>query len=61
MVGLLESDRYDLTRSKWTDFYHKLEDDVSKFGFKLSVLIATDIDEGHAPTENHKNHGGITI
>ena len=51
MVGLIESNGYDLTRSKWTDFYQELEDAVSKFGFKLSVLIATDTDEGHAPTE----------
>ena len=31
IVGLPESDRYDLTRSKWTKFYQELEDDVSKF------------------------------
>ena len=34
IVGLPESDIYDLTRSKWTDFYQELEDAVSIFGFK---------------------------
>ena len=34
IVGLPESDIYDLTRSKWTNFYQELEDAVSIFGFK---------------------------
>ena len=34
IVGLPESDRYDLTRSKWTDFYQELKDSISTFGFK---------------------------
>ena len=42
IFGLPQSDRYDLTISKWTDFYKELEDVVSKFGFKTSVLIVTD-------------------
>ena len=46
-----ESDNYDLTRSKWTEFYQELEDDVSKFGFKAAVLIVIDIDGVHVPTE----------
>ena len=29
--GLPESDRYDLTRSKWNEFYQELDDAVSKF------------------------------
>ena len=51
IFGLPESDRYDLTRFKCTDFYQELEDDVSTFGFKLSVLVVTDTDAGNAPTE----------
>ena len=34
IVGLTESDRYDLIISKWTDFYQELEDSISTFGFK---------------------------
>ena len=33
-LKLLESDRYDLTRSKWNGFYQEMEDAVSTFGFK---------------------------
>ena len=51
IVGMPESDRYYLTRSKWTDFYQELEDDVFTSGFKSAFLIVTDIDAGHAPTE----------
>ena len=51
IVGLPESDRYDLNISKWTDFYQELEDAVSTFGFKSAVLIVTSIYVGHAPTE----------
>ena len=50
IVGLPESDNYDLTRSKWTNFYQELEDDVSTFGFKSAVLIVTARDTGHART-----------
>ena len=31
---ITESDRYDLTISKWTVFYQELEDTVSTLGFK---------------------------
>ena len=31
IVGLPESERYDLTIYKWTSFYPKLEDAVYKF------------------------------
>ena len=51
IVGLPESDRYDLTRSKWTDFYQELENSVSTFGFKSAVLIVTSRYAGHSPTE----------
>ena len=49
--GLPESDRYDITRSNWTDFYQEFEDAVSTFGFKSAVLIVTDIDTINSPTE----------
>ena len=51
IVGIPESDRYDLIRSKWTNFYQELEDVVSTFGFKSADLIVTSRDAGHAPTE----------
>ena len=51
IVGMPESDGYDLTKSKWTDFYQELEDAVSTFGFKSSVLIVASRYAGHAPTE----------
>ena len=51
IFGLPESESCDLTRSKWTDFYQQLEDDVSTFGFKSAVLIVTSRVAGHAPTE----------
>ena len=51
IFGLPGSDRYDLTRSKWTGFYQELENVVSIFGFKSAVLIVTARDAGHAPTE----------
>ena len=41
MVGLPESDRYDLTRYKWTDFYQELEGAVSTYVLKLVVFIVT--------------------
>ena len=34
IVGLPESDRYDITISKRTDFYQELEETVSSFVFK---------------------------
>ena len=48
--GLPESDRYDLTRSKWTDFYQKKEYSVFRFVFKAVVLIVSTRYVGHAPT-----------
>ena len=48
---MLESGRYDLTRSKWPELYKELEDAVSTFGFKTAVLIVTDIYGVHVPTE----------
>ena len=51
IVRPTESDRYDLNISKWTDFYHELEDAVSTFGFKSAVLIVTSRYEGHTCTE----------
>ena len=40
-AGLPEKNRYDLTRPKWTEFYQKLEDAVSTFGFNESVWTIT--------------------
>ena len=51
IFGLPESDWYDLTRSKWTDFYQEFEDYISKFGFKPAVLILTARYSGHVSTE----------
>ena len=51
IYGIPDSYRCYLTRSKWTGFYQKLEDAVSKFVFKSAVLIVTTRDAGHAPTE----------
>ena len=51
IIGLPESDRYDLTRYKGNDFYQELVDSVSTFGFKSAVLIVTPRYAGHAPTE----------
>ena len=51
IFGLPESDRYDLTRSKWTDSYQELEDAVSIFGFKPAVLIVTSSYGGYEPNE----------
>ena len=51
IVGLPESDRYDLTRSKWTDFYQELENAIFKFGFKAEVLMVTYIYGLHELTE----------
>ena len=51
IVRLPESDRYDLTRSKWTDFYQEFEDAVSTFKFKSEILIVKSRDGGHATTE----------
>ena len=34
IFGLPESDRYDMTRYKWTGFYQELEDSVHTFGLK---------------------------
>ena len=49
--GLPESDRYDLTRSKWTDFYRELEDSVFIFLFKAEFMIVTDRDLNQTPIE----------
>ena len=43
IFGLPESNRYDLTISKWTGFYQELEDDLFIFGFKAAVLIVASI------------------
>ena len=51
IFGLPESDKYDLTRSKWTDFYQELEDSISTFGLKAEVLIVITIDINQTPTE----------
>ena len=53
IVGLPESDRYDLTKSKWTNFYQQLEDDVLKFGFKEAVMVVTYRYLNQAPTESN--------
>ena len=50
ILGLPESDRYDFTISKWTDFCQELEDSVSTFGFKLAVFIVTARYAGHVTT-----------
>ena len=49
--GLPESDRYNLTRYKWTELYQELEDSVSTFGFKVVALIVTARYGIHVPTE----------
>ena len=49
IIGIPESDRYDITRSKWTDFYQELEDSVFTFGFKSAVLIVTERYSIHVP------------
>ena len=49
--GLPERDRYDLTTYKWTEFYQELEDYVSTFWFRASVLIVTAIDAHNSPNE----------
>ena len=51
IIELPESDRYDLTRSKWTDFYQELEVAVSKFQFTSAVKIFTLRYVNHSPTE----------
>ena len=51
IIWIPESDRYDLTRYKYTDFYQELEYAISTFGFKSAVFIVTAIDAVHAPTE----------
>ena len=51
IFGLLESDRHDFTRYKWTDVFQELEDAVSTFVFKAAVLIFKSIDAHNAPTE----------
>ena len=51
IVGLIESNRYDLTRSKWTDSYQELENDVSIFGLNAAVFIVTSRYGVHVPTE----------
>ena len=49
--GLPESDRYELTRPKWTDFYQELEDAVFTFGSKSAVMIVTNRYGGHLKIE----------
>ena len=51
ITGLSESNRYDLTSSKWTDFYQDPENAVATFGFNVSVQVFTAIYPGNVPTE----------
>ena len=51
IVWIPESDRYDITISKWTEFYQELEDAVSTFVFKSAVFVVTSRYGGHVPTE----------
>ena len=41
IAGLPENDKYDLTISKWTEFYQEFDDAVSTFVFKDAVLSVT--------------------
>ena len=50
-LGLPESVRYDLTRSKWNDFYQELKNYASIFGFKVACFIVTARNGLHTPTE----------
>ena len=50
IVGLPESDRYDLNRSKWPEFYQEFEGTVLTFWFKSGFLIMTTRYEGHVST-----------
>ena len=54
ITGISESNRYDLTSSKWKDFYKKLEYAVSTFGFNAEVQFVTARDPGNVPTEFKK-------
>ena len=47
-----ESDRYDLTRSKWTYFYQELEDDVFTFGYNSALQVVIERDPVNVPTES---------
>ena len=51
IVYLSENNRYDLTRSTWTDFYQVLDDAVSKFRTKVVVYILRARDVSHLPTK----------
>ena len=53
-VGIPKSDRYDLNRYKWTEFYQELKYAVSKFGLKAAVIIVMDRYGVHIPTEVKK-------
>ena len=56
IVGLPESDRYDLTRSKCTEFYQELEDSISTFRFKSAVLIVIGRDAGKSRKSSCTTH-----
>ena len=47
-----ESDRYDLTRSKWKYFYQELEDDVFTFGYNSALQVVIERDPVNVPTES---------
>ena len=49
--GLAESDRYDMTKYKWTEFDQELEDAVSTSRSKEAVMIFMVIYGVHIPTE----------
>ena len=51
ITGLSASDKYKLTRSKWTDFYQYLEDYLTTFGFNAALQVVTARDPGNALTE----------
>ena len=51
IIELPESGRYELTISKWTEFYQDLEDAVSTFGFKSEVMIVKKREKAHESTE----------
>ena len=51
IFGQPETDRYDITRYKWTELYQILWYDVSTFGLKLAVFIVTSRYGRHSPTQ----------
>ena len=47
VLGLPKINRYDLIRSKWTDFYQELDDAVFTSVLKAAVIIVTDSGVSH--------------